>query len=136
MSVYYITFSNPASAFNTSCIPYIPDDICKNYVCDGKEGFITFEGVFHTGEHVNAEDGTSWVPQQIDMCVRHREKEPYKTVQINENVSEVFYNMIETFEYRIEIYQRIVHECTDRYSEMDDARFYMDLQTIYFRVLE
>jgi len=144
MSIYSITFTNPEQSYTV--LPYIINESLTKFVCDKKEGFITFDGVFRIDEHASLKDEVEphryhqWLPQQMEMHVQHREKEPYKTVIISENITELFYKTIETMHYRIEIYHRIIHECTDLYSEIDGTMNVCftptDLQTISFRVLE
>ena len=52
-------------------------------------------------------------------------------------------NILEYKEYIIEIYRRVIHESTDKISEIEDdgvpmsvCFFPTDKQTIYFRILE
>ena len=77
------------------------------------------------------------------MFTQLREKEPYK-VEVVDNVTKSYYQELETLQYIVEIYQKVIHENTDVVSEIDDddgantrvCFFPTNRQTIYFRVLE
>jgi len=125
------------------------------YVCDGKEGFITFNGTYHVENHPPPypEDETipkwerprryaDYLPQKHFMCVKIREKQPCY-IDLSGNLVRTSYKTLEDSMYMIEIYKKIIHESTDKYSmadidgELTEVCFTpTNRQTVYFRVLE
>lgn len=149
--------------------PYILSESDTKYVCDGAEGSITFDGYYYVEDHAPPypEDEAlpdwkrptrreDWLPKQLQLYVRHRETEPYKVEPLPPLIFDASsgitscgghsysYRYTEERAYMIEIYRRVIHECTDRISEEEDddgtpmrvCFFPTNLQTIYFRVLE
>jgi len=139
-------------------VPYIREHIPIEYVCDGKEGHIKFNGYYYVEDHsppYPEDDGlevwecpmrhSEWLPLKAFMHVKRREAEPYKVEVDPENlITEHFYKTLEEQIYMVEIYKRILYEPTDQESEIQDERggkmdvcfFPTNIQTIYFRVLE
>ena len=132
--------------------PYICGQEPIEYFCDGKEGYIHFDGYYYVENHAPPypeDDGLTlrrydvWLPQKLLMFMQLFEKEPYK-VEIDGNTTTSYYKELESLQYIIEIYKKVVHENTDVISELEDddgektkVCFYpTDRQTIYFRVLE
>jgi len=141
---------------DSSRTPYILDNTCIDYVCDGKEGYICFDGYYYVEDHAPPypeDEGleawnrpsrySEWLPKKVGMIVHLRETEPSKT-EIQENGStRMFYTMLEDNAYSIEIYKRVIHEKTDRMSEIEEDGEIMNVcffptnkQTLYFRVLD
>ena len=132
--------------------PYIRGQEPIEYFCDGKEGYIHFDGYYYVENHAPPylEDDAvgpcrcnSWLPQKLVMFSRLFEKEPYE-VEVLDNVTKSYYKEIESLQYIVEIYKKEIHENTDVISEIDDGDgekanicfFPTNRQTIYFRVLE
>jgi|688.fasta_scaffold310680_2 hypothetical protein len=132
--------------------PYIRGQEPIEYFCDGKEGYIHFDGYYYVENHAPPylEDDAvgpcrcnSWLPQKLVMFSRLFEKEPYE-VEVLDNVTKSYYKEIESLQYIIEIYKKEIHENTDIISEIEDNNrdamrvcfFPTNRQTIYFRVLE
>ena len=133
------------------CVPYIREEKSVEYICDGKEGSICFDGYFYVEDHAPPypEDGGKepwecerrrvWLPKKLKMYVSRKETEPYKQ---EGNTS--YFNIVEEHVYIIEVYTRVIHECTDKYSEIEEDNgeimnvcfFPTNKQTLYFRVLE
>ena len=133
-------------------IPYICGQEPIEYFCDGKEGYIHFDGYYYVENHAPPylEDEAYrprryevCLPQKLKMITQLREKEPYKE-EVVDNVTTSYYKELECLQYIIEVYKKVIHENTDVVSEIDDgcgenARacfFPTNRQTIYFRVLE
>ena len=130
--------------------PYIRGQTPIEYFCDGKEGYIHFDGYYYVENHappypedevVRQRRYGEWLPQKVIMFTQLREKEPYK-VEVIDNVTKTYYKEIENLQYIIEIYNRVIHENTDVISHIDDGGELIDVcffptnrQTIYFRVL-
>ena len=132
--------------------PYICGQESIEYLCDGKEGYIHFDGYYYVENHAPPylEDEALgpirydvWLPQKLIMFTQLREKEPYN-VEVVDNVTKSYYKELETLRYIIEIYKKVIHENTDVISDIEsnnkDAMrvcfFPTNRQTIYFRVLE
>lgn len=132
--------------------PYICNQEPIEYFCDGKEGYIHFDGYYYVENHAPPylEDEALgprrydvWLPQKLTMFMQVFEKEPYKA-EVGGNVTMSYYKELECLQYIVEIYKKVIHENTDVVSEIDDgygenARvcfFPTNRQTIYFRVLE
>jgi hypothetical protein len=131
--------------------PYICNQEPIEYLCDGKEGYIHFNGYYyvenHTppyleGEVFEPRRYDVWLPQKLKMFTQLREKEPYNE-EVVDNVTTSYYKELESLEYIIEIYKKVIHENTDIVSEFDDddgantrvCFFPTNRQTIYFRVI-
>ena len=141
-------------------VPYIRSSEPIVYKCDGKEGSICFDGYYYVEDTPPPypedldiklriwERPKRWpehLPKTLYMHMRHREKEPYKEEYDSiDKCTRVVYKILEEHKYIIEVYKRIIHECTDEYSEvteedgsiMNVCFFPTNRQTIYFRVLE
>lgn len=136
--------------------PYISGQEPIDYFCDGKEGYIHFNGYYYVENHAPPypEDEAleqwdrprrhqEWLPQKLIMCMQLCEKEPYK-VEVVINATRSHYKELETLQCVVEIYKKVIHEKTDVLSEIDDSDgetmnicfFPTNRQTIYFRVLE
>lgn len=137
--------------------PYIMGQTPIAYECDGKEGYITFNGTYHVENHPPPypEDEalsrwerprryTEYLPKTHFLSVKKRESAPYK-VQVSVNVTRNHYRVFEENLYMIEIYKKVIHECTDHYGPVDlegDGELTQvcftptNKQTVYFRVLE
>ena len=136
--------------------PYICGQEPIEYLCDGKEGYIHFNGYYYVENHAPPylEDEAlerrnrprrydEWLPQKLKMFTQLREKDPFK-VEVVDNVTKSYYQELETLQYIIEVYQKVIHKNTDVVSEIDDddganamvCFFPTNRQTIYFRVLE
>jgi hypothetical protein len=137
-------------------IPYICGQEPIEYFCDGKEGYIHFDGYYYVENHAPPylEDDALdildrptrydvWLPQKLIMFTQLFEKEPYK-VEVNDNVTQSYYTALENVRYVVEIYKKVIHENTDVISEIEDddrkpmrvCFFPTNRQTIYFRVIE
>ena len=134
-------------------MPYIHGQEPIEYFCDGKEGYIHFDGYYYVENHAppyledEAIDGpcryNAWLPQKLVMFSRIFEKEPYK-VEVLDNTTKSYFKEIESLQYIVEIYKKEIHENTDVISEIEDDNrdtmrvcfFPTNRQTIYFRVLE
>jgi len=139
--------------------PYIKGQEPIEYICDGKEGSILFDGYYYVEDTSPPypEDNdpnlkpwerprrhSEWLPKKCMMFMTRRETEPSKEEYDEETfVTRVFYNILEKQQYVIEIYKRDIHDCTDVISQIEDNGSPMDVcffptnkQTIYFRVLE
>lgn len=134
-------------------IPYICRQEPIEYFCDGKEGYIHFDGYYYVENHApsapyidtldTSTKYTTWLPQKLRMFTQMCEKEPYK-VEVIDTMVNSYYKEIETQSYMVEIYKKIIHENTDVISEIadDDGNnmnvtfFPTNRQTIYFRVIE
>jgi hypothetical protein len=149
-----IYFHNLAG--ETRCVPYIVDEDSTEYICDGSGGSITFDGYYYIEEHAPPypEDDMvepwkrpnryhHWLPATLYLSMMRREKEPY-TIEIDKDGFTTYsYETLEKHVYKIEIYRRVIHECTDKYSKLDDSDgeemsvcfFPTNKQTIYFRIL-
>jgi len=131
--------------------PYILEDTPIEYNCDGKEGFICFDGYFRVEDRAPTPEEEAipiwqrerkwneWLPKKVYMSVKRTE------ITLHEcELKKDDYRLLEKQEYIIEIYKRVVHESTDRISQIEDddgTRLNVcftptDKQTIYFRVLE
>jgi hypothetical protein len=132
--------------------PYISDQEPIEYFCDGKEGYIHFDGYYYVENHAPPylEDEAlgprrynSWLPQKLVMFSLVFEKEPYE-VEVVDNVTKSYYKEIESLKYIVEIYKKEINEITDVISEIDEGNgeklnvcfFPTNRQMIYFRVLE
>jgi hypothetical protein len=132
--------------------PYICGQEPIEYFCDGKEGYIHFDGYYYVENHappylwdeaLGPRRYNAWLPQKLVMFSRLFEKEPYE-VEVLDNVTKSYYKEIESLQYIVEIYKKEIHENTDVISEIDDGDgekanicfFPTNRQTIYFRVLE
>jgi len=132
--------------------PYIRDQEPIEYFCDGKEGYIHFDGYYYVENHAPPylEDEAlgprrynAWLPQKLVMFSLVFEKEPYE-VEVVDNVTKSYYKEIESLKYIVEIYKKEINEITDVISEIDDGDgenlnvcfFPTNRQMIYFRVLE
>jgi hypothetical protein len=113
--------------------PYIHDNEPIEYIYDGKEGQLTFDGYFHVDDHAppypeddalpvweRPQHYSRWLPVQCEMYVRKQGME-----------AEIFV---------VEIYKRVIHESTDRISEIEEESETMQVcfmptnrQTIYLR---
>ena len=133
------------------CVPYIREEEPVDYICDGKMGSICFDGYFYVEDHAppypddagkepwECDRRRDWLPKTLYMTVNRTETEPYK---VEGNTS--YYRTVEQYQYMIEVYKRIIHKSTDKYSEVeeDDGEimnvcfFPTNKQTLYFRVLE
>jgi len=119
--------------------PYICNQEPIEYFCDGKEGYIHFDGYYYVENHAPPyleDEGLGprrydvWLPQKLIMFVQLFEKEAYKE--------------LECLQYIVEVYKKVIHENTDVISDIDDGDgenmkvcfFPTNRQTIYFRVLE
>lgn len=134
--------------------PYIRSQEPIEYVCDGKEGHIHFNGYYYVENHAPPypeDEGLErwgrprrygeWLPQKLIMFTQLLESEPYK-VEVVDNATTSYYKDLESHQYIVEIYNRVIHENTDVISQIDDGGELMDVcffptnrQTIYFRVL-
>jgi hypothetical protein len=150
------------SAFNC---PLIRDETTIEYICDGKEGMVSFDGYFHVEDHAPPypEDdalpmwelptrNSRWLPIKLRLYMQRREKEPYGYEKetspfpsfIPWDVTYPLYRVLEEHEYIVEVYKRIIHESTYRISTIEDEdgtpmRVCFNSthrQTVYFRVLE
>jgi hypothetical protein len=137
--------------------PYIRDEETVEYICDGNEGTICFDGYYYVEDHAPPypEDDemkpwerptryAEYLPQTLHLYVTRRETEPWKK-EVNEEgtCTTYHYNTLEEHMYLIEIYKRVIHECTDKFSEIEEDGMPMKVcffptnkQTIYFRILE
>jgi hypothetical protein len=132
--------------------PYIRGQEPIEYFCDGKEGYIHFDGYYYVENHAPPylEDDAvgpcrcnAWLPQKLIMFSRLFEKESCE-VEVVDNVTKSYFKEVESVQYTVEIYKKVIHENTDIISEIDDADgekanicfFPTNRQTIYFRVLE
>jgi hypothetical protein len=132
--------------------PYIRDQEPIEYFCDGKEGYIHFDGYYYVENHAPPylEDDAvgpcrcnTWLPQKLKMFSRLFEKEPCE-VEVVDNATKSYFKELESLQYIIEIYKKVIHENTDVISEIEDNNrdtmrvcfFPTNRQTIYFRVLE
>jgi hypothetical protein len=157
MEVTEIFFNN-AESFKTDPVPYILSDTQVEYKCDGKEGSIRFDGYYYVEDHPPPypEDDalerwerprrwSEYLPKHAMMYMKRRSKEPCKIERLENGLGTRYeYTTFEEHAYIIEIYKRVIHEKTDRISEIeDDDGSSMDVcffptnnQTIYFRVVE
>jgi hypothetical protein len=138
---------------------YISDQKPIEYQCDGKEGFIHFDGYYYIEDHAPPypEDDNMkvwerprrwehWLPKKVHLTVIQREDKPYTQENSETNTTTEHYKLIENQTYLVEIYKRDIHECTDRISKdvdldgdgdlVDVCFFPTNRQTVYFRVLE
>jgi hypothetical protein len=115
--------------------PFILGQEALAYECDGKEGSITFNGYYRVED--------SALPLKHLVSIKIREKEPYSVVQhevpeISEEEykkqgyrvlshEQSFYNTLEQYMYRVEVYKRVRND-PDNYHHITN-------QTIWFRVL-
>ena len=133
---------------------YIKGQRPIDYKCDGKEGFITFDGYFYVEDHpppypeddIYRRRYSHWLPKKQLLSVTLRETEEKETpTDICGNYT-ITYKIFETRQYIVEVYKRVVHECTDEYGDLEDdwddgtpmkvCFFPTDKQTLYFRILE
>jgi hypothetical protein len=132
-------------------VPYINSNNPFEYVCDGKEGSLCFDGYYYVEDHAppypedagkerwECDRQSEWLPKKLRMHVVRSETEPYKQ---EGNTS--YFHVLEDNTYIVEVYKRVKHENTDTYSKEEDDNgeemnicfFPTDKQTIYFRVLE
>jgi hypothetical protein len=137
--------------------PHIMGQEPTAYECDGKEGFITFNGSYYVENHPPPypEDEaipvyerkrryTEYLPMTHFLSVKIRETEPYR-VDVSSSVITRNYKTLEENLYMVEVYKKVVHECTDQYGPVDlDGNGELtnvcftptNKQTLYFRVLE
>ena len=137
--------------------PHIMGQTPTAYECDGKEGFITFNGSYYVENHPPPypEDEalpvyerprryTEYLPKTHFLTVNIRETEPYR-VDVSGNRTTHHYKELEQKLYMVEVYKKVVHKCTDQYGPVDldgDGELTQvcftptNLQTVYFRVLE
>ena len=132
--------------------PYICGQEPIEYFCDGKEGYIHFDGYYYVENHappyledesIGQRRYNTWLPQKLVMFSLVFEKEPYE-VEVFDNVAKSYYKEIESHKYIVEIYKKEINEITDVISEIDDGDgeklnvcfFPTNRQIIYFRVLE
>jgi hypothetical protein len=136
--------------------PYICGQEPIEYFCDGKEGYIHFDGYYYVENHappyLDDEDleildrpirYDAWLPQKLIMFTQICEKDPYK-VEVVDNMTKSYHTELETLQYIIEIYSKVIHENTDVISDIEEhdrentivCFFPTNRQTIYFRVIE
>ena len=132
--------------------PYICGQEPIEYSCDGKEGYIHFNGYYYVENHappylkdeaLRQRRYDVWLPQKLKMITQLREKEPYKE-EVVDNVTTSYYKELECLQYIIEVYKKVIHKNTDVIGEIGDddgentrvCFFPTNRQTIYFRVLE
>lgn len=113
-------------------VPYIRE--CINFVNDGLNGSITFDGYYY-------EDDSN-LPQQMLMFYSKYEAEPYDQKDLS-GVLHSYYNKLEELVCDIEITGRKIIENTDQYSnEIDDGSemricfFPTNKQTLHFKILK
>ena len=136
--------------------PYIRNEDSVEYTCDGKEGSLCFDGYYYVEDHappypeddaMNPWDRpnryTDYLPQTVNLYMKRRETEPYKEEVDERGWKTYHYNIIEEHMYVVEIYKRIIHESTNKYSQVEDDDEMMNVcffptnkQTLYFRVLQ
>ena len=152
MTTLNIDFQNAPD--DNSSLPYILGQEPIDFKFDGKEGSIFFNGYYYVEDHAPPypEDEDldlwdrprrykEWLPRKACMFTSLRETEPSKIETHANGSTYTHYNYIEKGLYIIEIYKRVIYECTNQYSELEDEGmqvcfFPTDKQTIYFRVLE
>lgn len=136
----------------TRCVPYLGED--PEITCDGSEGTILFDGYYYVDDHGPTEEELTlpaWerpqkygrhLPQTLDMYVEIYKKEPYKVEKLESGGTRYHYETVKKYAHHVEIYKRVIHECTDQISkivedgeEMDICFFPTNLQTLYFRIL-
>lgn len=137
-------------------IIYVRGQEAIEYMCDGREGFVHFDGYYYVEDTAppypeDLDPDAPYVrrrenhlPQTLYMQMKKREKEPSKEEYDElEKYTRISYNVLEEYMYKIEIYKRVIHESTDKYSKIDDdgepmtvCFFPTNRQTVYFRVLE
>ena len=141
--------------YSSHRIPYIRDQEPIEYKLDCSEGSITFDGYYYVEDHgppypedellpfcERPERRSQYLPQIVDMHVHVCERIPYREEKIGDFLY-INYKTIENHMYKVEIYKRVIHECTDQISELEEdgeimhvCFFPTDKQTIYFRILE
>jgi hypothetical protein len=128
-NVFLFSYEKEASY---KCAPYIIDNEPIEYICDGKEGSILFDGYYYVEDHPPPypEDKgkyiarwAEWLPKKIFMNTKVFEKD--KDSKILEDIN-----------YIIEVYKREMFEKTDVISEFEEDGVPTNKQRIYFRVLE
>ena len=95
--------------------PYICRQEPIEYFCDGKDGYIHFDGYYYVENHAppylergdRPERYDTWLPQTLVMFAQLHEKDPYKT-EVVDNTSIYYYKEIENFQYIIEIYKKMI----------------------------
>ena len=134
-------------------VPYICGQEPIEYFCDGKEGYIHFDGYYYVENHAPPyleDEGFGrrrydvWLPQKLVMFVQLFEKEAYKVEIVDNMTTRIYYKELECLQYIVEVYKKVIHENTDVTSDIEDADgekmnicfFQTNRQTIYFRVLE
>jgi hypothetical protein len=133
--------------------PYICNQEPIEYFCDGKEGYIHFDGHYYVENHEPPyleDEGLGrrrydvWLPQKLTMFVQLFEKEPYKAEVVDNMTTRIYYKELECLQYIVEVYKKVNHENTDVISDIEEGNgekmkvcfFPTNRQTIYFRVLE
>lgn len=142
--------------FSENSTPYILKQEAIEYMCNGNEGYVHFDGYYYVEDtappypedldpdapYVRRRE--HYLPQTLYMQMKKREKEPSKEEYDEvEKCTRISYNVMEEYMYKIEIYKRVIHECTNKYSEIEDdgepmtvCFFPTNRQTVYFRILE
>ena len=132
--------------------PYVRDGETVEYVCDGKQGTIAFDGYFYVENGPPPYNDSAplyeryeeWLPKKAFMFVTYREKDPYKTEAVD-GWTHLYYREFEKYAYIIEIYKKEVYESTDEMSNIEDGDsgemmdvcfFPTNRLKIWFRVLE
>jgi hypothetical protein len=135
--------------------PYICGQEPLSYKCDGKEGEIYFNGYYYVENHAppypEDEQLESWrrprrydqyLPKTLIMHMTETENEP-SIVKVIDGKETRCHKNIQNHMYEIEIYKRVIHECTNQISQIEDGGDIIDVcffptntQTIYFRVLK
>ena len=133
--------------------PYICNQEPIEYFCDGKEGYIHFDGYYYVENHappyledeaLGARRYDVWLPQKLTMFVQLFEKEAYKAEIVDNMTTRIYHKELECLQYIVEIYKKVIHENTDVISEIEEEDgekmnvcfFQTNRQTIYFRVIE
>ena len=89
--------------------PYIRRQEPIEYFCDGKEGYIHFDGYYYVENHAPPylEDDAlgpwrcnTWLPQKLIMFSRLFEKEPFN-VEVVDNTTKSYFKEIESLQYTI-----------------------------------
>jgi hypothetical protein len=127
------------------------------YKCDGNEGSITFDGYFYVEDHpppYPEDEGLEfrprrhahWLPKKQLLSVTLRETEEKETPTDISGTYTITYKIFETRQYIVEVYKKVIHECTDQYGDLGEdwedgtpmkvCFFPTNKQTLYFRILE
>jgi hypothetical protein len=154
MIVYDLFFVKPGKDWHIC--PHIVNADTVEFEIDDTQGKITFDGYYRVEDHAPPypEDDLlekwnrptrydEYLPQKLTLLVSKNENE-YININNTHKRRKISSTTLETKLYDIIVYKRVMHECTNDISEIEDEDGYKmrvcftpsDRQTIYFTKID